>query len=167
LKDLPPELPAPVIIVQHLSEEFVPGLIDWLSSQTSLKVRMAQEGDQPCSGQVLVAGGSHHLIFKNETTLGYTEHPADSIHKPSIDVFFKSVAQRWGFKATGVLLTGMGRDGAAGLKMMRNQGYLTLAQDQKTSVVYGMPKAAAAMEAAAEILPLDGVAPRLKRIFHL
>ncbi|MDB6023804.1 MAG: cheB [Verrucomicrobiales bacterium] len=167
LKGLPANFPAPIIIVQHLSEEFTAGLVDWLNTQSVLKVRIAKEGDQPIAGEVLVAGGSNHLIFTSATKLGYTEQPSDCIHRPSIDVFLKSVAQRWSGVAIGVLLTGMGRDGAAGLKMMRNKGYLTIAQDKETSVVYGMPKAAATMEAATEILPLDKIAPHLKKVLRV
>jgi two-component system, chemotaxis family, response regulator WspF len=147
-----------------LNQEFTAGLVDWLKSQTPLTVRVAKEGDSPVAGTVLIAGRADHLVFISPTILGYTEQPDDCIHRPSIDVFFKSIAQHWNSPATGILLTGMGRDGAAGLKMMRNKGCLTIAQDQATSVVYGMPKAAATMDAAAEILPLVKIAPRLKRI---
>jgi two-component system, chemotaxis family, response regulator WspF len=164
LKQLPADFRVPIIIVQHISEEFTAGLIDWLHSQTSLTVRAAREGVVPAPGEALVAATNNHLVFTSPTTLGYSPQPTDCIHKPSIDVFFKSVAQRWTGSATGVLLTGMGRDGAAGLKMMRNRGYLTIAQDQASSVVYGMPKAAMTMDAATEILPLDRVPARLTRL---
>ncbi len=167
LKVLPATFPVPIIIVQHLGLEFVPGLVSWLGSQTPLPVAIASEGNRPAPGQVLVAGNEQHLIFVSPGMLGYTNKPVDSIHRPSIDVFFKSVVQKWPGQATGVLLTGMGRDGAAGLKMMRNKGHLTITQDQASSVVYGMPKAAATMGAAAEILPLLKIGPRLKRIFSL
>jgi len=89
----------------------------------------------------------------------------NEIYRPSIDVFFESVASHWNGDAVGVLLTGMGRDGAQGLKLMREQGYLTIAQDQQSSAVYGMPKAAAAIDAAVEIRPLDRIAPRLLEVF--
>lgn len=164
LKGLPADFNIPIVIVQHISEEFTAGLVDWLHSQSSLLVRVAKEGDVPTPKTILVAGTSNHLVFVSPTTLGYSPQPADCIHKPSIDVFFKSVAQRWTGSATGVLLTGMGRDGAAGLKMMRNKGCVTIAQDQSTCVVYGMPKAAVAMEAVSEILPVDKISARLKRI---
>ncbi|WP_424138729.1 chemotaxis protein CheB, partial [Roseomonas chloroacetimidivorans] len=93
--------------------------------------------------------------------LGYTPEPRDYVYRPSVDVFFHSVAQFWKGDAVGVLLTGMGRDGAQGLKAMRNKGWHTIAQDRATSAVYGMPKAAAEIDAAAEILPLNGIAARL------
>lgn len=167
LKELPANFPAPIIIVQHLSAEFTAGLVDWLNTQSASKVRIARDGDQPVAGEVLLAGTDKHLVLNSANAVAYTPQPMDCIHKPSIDVFFKSVAQYWSGAAIGVLLTGMGRDGAAGLKMMRNKGYLTIAQDQATSVVYGMPKAAAAMEAATEILPLGRIAPELKRVLKV
>ena len=167
LKNLPADFRAPILVVQHVSEEFVGGLVDWLHSQSPLTVRIAREGDQPAAGEVLVAGSSNHLVFISPDAVGYTPQPTDCIHKPSIDVLFKSVAQNWEGPATGILLTGMGRDGAAGLKMMRNKGWLTIAQDQATSVVYGMPKAAVTLEAASEILPLEKIAPRLKKILQM
>ncbi len=167
LKELPANFPAPIVIVQHLSSEFVPGLVDWLNTQSALKVRIARDGDQPVAGEVLVPGTDNHLVINPANALSYTSQPVDCIHRPSIDVFFKSVAQQWNGAAIGVLLTGMGRDGAAGLKMMRNKGYLTLAQDQATSVVYGMPKAAAAMDAVSEVLPLSQIPLHLKMILKV
>lgn len=95
----------------------------------------------------------------------YTAEPVNEIYRPSIDVFFESVARYWNGDAVGVLLTGMGRDGAQGLKLMRQQGFLTIAQDQASSAVYGMPKAAAAIDAAVEIRPLERIAGRLMDFF--
>lgn len=97
--------------------------------------------------------------------LAYTAEPVNEIYRPSIDVFFESVARYWSGDAVGVLLTGMGRDGAQGLKLMRQQGFLTIAQDQASSAVYGMPKAAAAIDAAVEIRPLERIAGRLMEFF--
>ena len=97
--------------------------------------------------------------------LGYTPEPRDSVYRPSVDVFLHSVCRLWAGDAVGVLLTGMGRDGALGLKALRRQGHLTIAQDRATSAVYGMPKAAAALEAAVDILALERIAPRLVDAF--
>ncbi|MNT42464.1 Chemotaxis response regulator protein-glutamate methylesterase of group 3 operon [compost metagenome] len=113
----------------------------------------------------MLAGTNHHIRLLKNGTLAYTAEPVNEIYRPSIDVFFESVASYWSGDAVGVLLTGMGRDGAQGLKLMRQQGYLTIAQDQNSSAVYGMPKAAAAIDAAVEIRPLDKIAPRLLEIF--
>jgi two-component system response regulator WspF len=165
LKGLPVDFPAAIVLVQHVDQVFAAGMAEWLSSACGLKVRLAQEGEPPQSGTVLLAGTNHHIRLLKNGTLAYTAEPVNEIYRPSIDVFFESVANYWSGDAVGVLLTGMGRDGAQGLKLMRQQGYLTIAQDQNSSAVYGMPKAAAAIDAAVEIRPLDRIAPRLLEIF--
>jgi two-component system response regulator WspF len=114
---------------------------------------------------VLLAGTNHHIRLLKNGTLAYTAEPVNEIYRPSIDVFFESVASYWNGDAVGILLTGMGRDGAQGLKLMRQRGFLTIAQDQRSCAVYGMPKAAAAIDAAKEIRPLDTIAPRLTEVF--
>lgn len=154
-------LPAGIIVVQHLGENFTVGVAEWLRRSTELDVRVAREGDRPAAGCVLVAGGNDHLIFKASGRLGYTPEPRDKVYRPSIDVFFDSVCRLWRLPAVGVLLTGMGRDGAQGLQALRAKGNHTIAQDQATSAVYGMPKAAAALNAAVDILPLDEIAARI------
>ncbi|QJP17305.1 chemotaxis response regulator protein-glutamate methylesterase [Starkeya sp. ORNL1] len=161
LGGLPGDIPAALVLVQHVDEKFVPGLADWLGQHTALPVRPAQDGDRPEVGVVLVAATSNHLVFKSATELGYTSEPRDYPYRPSVDVFFESAARRWGGELFGVLLTGMGRDGARGLKTLRDAHHLTIAQDQATSAVYGMPKAAAAIGAAVDILPLNSIANRL------
>jgi two-component system response regulator WspF len=165
LKDLPRDFPAAIVLVQHVDQVFASGMAEWLSSASGLTVRLAQQGERPQSGTVLLAGTNHHIRLLKNGTLAYTAEPVNEIYRPSIDVFFESVARHWNGDAVGVLLTGMGRDGAQGLKLMRQQGFLTIAQDQHSSAVYGMPKAAAAIDAAVEIRPLDRIAPRLLEIF--
>ncbi|MFJ2365418.1 chemotaxis response regulator protein-glutamate methylesterase [Pseudomonas sp. NPDC087697] len=165
LKALPHDFAPAIVLVQHVDQVFATGMAEWLSSASGLKVRLAEEGEPPQSGTVLLAGTNHHIRLLKNGTLAYTAEPVNEIYRPSIDVFFESVATYWNGDAVGVLLTGMGRDGAQGLKLMRQQGYLTIAQDQRSSAVYGMPKAAAAIDAAVEIRPLDKIAPRLLEIF--
>ncbi|MFI8398074.1 chemotaxis response regulator protein-glutamate methylesterase [Pseudomonas sp. NPDC078863] len=165
LKDLPRDFPAAIVLVQHVDQVFAAGMAEWLASASGLDVRLAREGEPPQSGAVLLAGTNHHIRLLKNGTLAYTAEPVNEIYRPSIDVFFESVASYWNGDAVGVLLTGMGRDGAQGLKLMRQQGYLTIAQDQHSSAVYGMPKAAAAIDAAVEIRPLEKIAPRLLEIF--
>ena len=165
LKGLPVNFPAAIVLVQHVDQVFAAGMAEWLSSASGLPVRLARQGEPPCSGTVLLAGTNHHIRLLKNGTLAYTAEPVNEIYRPSIDVFFESVARYWNGDAVGVLLTGMGRDGAQGLKLMRQQGYLTIAQDQQSCAVYGMPKAAAAIDAAVEIRPLDTIAPRLKEVF--
>ncbi|AZO86317.1 chemotaxis-specific protein-glutamate methylesterase CheB [Stutzerimonas stutzeri] len=165
LKGLPRDFSPAIVLVQHVDQVFAAGMAEWLGSASGLNVRLAEEGEPPQSGTVLLAGTNHHIRLLKNGTLAYTAEPVNEIYRPSIDVFFESVASYWNGDAVGVLLTGMGRDGAQGLKLMRQQGYLTIAQDQGSSAVYGMPKAAAAIDAAVEIRPLDKIAPRLLEIF--
>ncbi len=164
LKNLDQDFPAPIVIVQHVDAQFAEGLAVWLNGQTQLNVRIAQEGDRPATGTVLIAGGENHLVFSGPTRLSYTDEPSDIPYRPSIDIFFRSASRFWTGDVTGVLLTGMGRDGAHGLKTLKQHGHHTIAQDRRTSAVYGMPGAAAEMQAATEILALDKIAPRLTNI---
>ncbi|MCO8171328.1 chemotaxis response regulator protein-glutamate methylesterase [Pseudomonas sp. 21LCFQ02] len=165
LKGLPVSFPAAVVLVQHVDQVFAAGMAEWLSSASGMPVRLAREGEPPQPGQVVLAGTNHHIRLLQDGTLAYTAEPVNEIYRPSIDVFFESVARYWSGDAVGVLLTGMGRDGAQGLKAMRQKGFLTIAQDQASSAVYGMPKAAAAIDAAVEIRPLRTIAPRLVEVF--
>ncbi|MER2098417.1 MAG: chemotaxis response regulator protein-glutamate methylesterase [Pseudomonas qingdaonensis] len=165
LKSLEQDFNAAIVLVQHVDQVFAAGMAEWLSSASGLPVRLAREGEAPQPGQVLLAGTNHHIRLLKDGTLAYTAEPVNAIYRPSIDVFFESVARFWQGDAVGVLLTGMGRDGAQGLKLMREQGFLTIAQDQQSSAVYGMPKAAAAIDAAVEIRALERIAPRLMEIF--
>jgi two-component system response regulator WspF len=164
LGGLPRDIAAALVLVQHLDEKFVPGLANWLAQHTDIPIRLAREGDTPETGVLLIAASSDHLIFKSPVELGYTREPRDLAYRPSADVFFESVVAKWTGEVIGVLLTGMGRDGAQGLKLLRNAAHFTIAQDQATSAVYGMPKAASAIDAAVEILPLDEIADRLVAI---
>ena len=158
LGGLPPDFSTSVVIVQHLDEKFAPGLAEWLNDQSPLTVRLARGGDTPQPGTVLLAGTGDHLALLGPTMLGYTPEPVDYAYRPSVDVFFESVVRHWRGDVLGVLLTGMGRDGAKGLKSLRDKGCHTIAQDQATSAIYGMPKQAAAIGAASEILPLQEIA---------
>ncbi len=152
---------AAIVIIQHVDERFAPGMAEWLSRESPVPVRVAKEGERPVQGTALLAGTNNHLVFKAADRLGYTPDPREQPYRPSVDVFFESVSTHWPGDAVGVLLTGMGRDGAKGLKALRAQGHYTIAQDEATSAVYGMPKAAATIGAAVDILPLTRIAPRL------
>ena len=166
LSGLPKGFPAAVVIIQHVDARFAQGMADWLSRDSALPVRVAKEGDHPTAGTVLLAGTNDHLRFISAERIGYTSEPREQAYRPSVDVFFASVGAHWAGEAVGVLLTGMGRDGAQGLKTLRDKGHYTIAQDQATSTVYGMPKAAASLGAAVDILPLERIAPRLVDTFR-
>ena len=161
LRQMPADFPASIVLVQHVDEVFAAGMAQWLASESHMPVRLAREGEVLQPASVLLAGTNNHLYLAPEGRLVYRREPADQVYRPSIDVFFESVASHWRGEAIGVLLTGMGRDGARGLKLMRERGFHTIAQDQASSAVYGMPKAAVALDAATEVLPLDRIAARL------
>ena len=164
LRCLPKGFPAAIVIVQHVDERFASGMADWLDHESALPVRVAKEGDRPTVGRVLLAGTSDHLELKTADRVGYTVEPKDYVYRPSVDVFFQSVSRRWRGDVVGVLLTGMGRDGALGLKALRTRGHYTIAQDEATSAVYGMPKAAAMLKAAVDILPAERIASKLMEV---
>jgi two-component system, chemotaxis family, response regulator WspF len=167
LSGLPQDFPAAIVIIQHVDKQFAPGLAAWLNQQSRVPVRIAREGDKPEAGVALLAGTNDHLVLKAANSLSYTVNPPEYVYRPSVDVFYNSVRRFWPGEAVGVLLTGMGRDGALGLKALRDKGHHTIAQDQATCAVYGMPKAAATLDAAVDILALDRIAPRLIDLFHL
>lgn len=165
LGSLPGDFPAALVVVQHVDAQFAAGMTEWLGRHSALPVHVALEGDRPAQGRVLIAGTSDHLALKTADRLGYTPEPRHYVYRPSVDVFFLSVSRLWRGDVVGVLLTGMGRDGAQGLKALRSQGHHTIAQDEASSAVYGMPKAAAALNAAVDILPTDHIAARLVDLF--
>jgi two-component system response regulator WspF len=157
-----PEHPAfATLIVQHMDATFLPGLAHWLSDQTGRHVRLALPGQVPTAGAVLVAGEARHLVVLNRGTLCYADAPQDMIHKPSVDVLFSSLAASMVQPGVAVLLTGMGRDGAEGMLKLKQQGWTTIAQDQETSVVWGMPGAAKELGAASMVLPIGVIAPSI------
>jgi two-component system response regulator WspF len=170
LKGLPPGCPASVVLIQHIAADFAPGLAIWLQGFSCLPVRLAGSGDAIKTGQVLLAGTDDHLKLRADRQLVYEADPVDYPYRPSVDVFFHSLAERWPRPAIAVLLTGMGSDGAHGLLRLRRLGWHTIAQDQASSVVYGMPKAAAELRAACEVLPLtqisQAVMEQVRRFQH-
>ncbi len=161
LSALPRNFPATVVVIQHMDEKFTPGLIEWLNRQTPMPVRAAARGGSPQQGMIHFACTDNHLILTPANTFKYTREPRENFYHPSVDVFYNSIALHWRGRIVGVLLTGMGRDGAKGLLNLYKQGWPTIAQDRKTSVVYGMPKVAAELGAAREILPAKKIGPAL------
>lgn len=170
LSGLPANFNAAIVIVQHVDEKFSAGLASWLDAQTPLQVQLATEGECPKMNTVYVAGTNDHLIFTSALTFSYTlAESQNTPFRPSVDVFFKSIAKHWPNRSNtdsrdgriAIVLTGMGRDGAEGLALLRQTGWHTIAQDKASSVVYGMPKAAKEMGAAAEILSIGDIAPAI------
>lgn len=163
LGDLPRPLPAAVVIVQHVDVQFAPGLADWLATESRRAVRLVREGEQPAPDTVWLAATNDHLVLTPSLTFAYCREPLQYPFRPSVDVFFKSVVAYWKGPVLGVLLTGMGSDGVEGLLAIRQASWHTIAQDRDTSIVYGMPKAAAERGAAVEILPLERIAGAIAR----
>jgi two-component system response regulator WspF len=158
LSYFPADFPASVVVIQHVDAQFAPGLTEWLNQQTTIPVQIAQHGQALQAGTVCVASTNHHLIVQADLTLAYTPEPTQCNYRPSVDVFFNSVAAHWPRKGVALLLTGMGKDGALGLKSLYAAGWHTIAQNRETCVVYGMPKAAVEFGAAKEVLPLPAIA---------
>ncbi len=152
-----------VVLVQHVDREFAPGLTEWLSEHSDLRIAIAQEGMPVEPGTAFVAATNDHLVLGEDRAFHYTLEPRGLVYRPSVDVFFASVKQHWRDRGVAVLLTGMGRDGAAGLLELRTAGWHTIAQDERTSVVYGMPRAAAEIGAAIQILPIEEIGPAIVR----
>lgn len=165
LGGLVPDFSGAVVLIQHVDAAFAPGMAEWLGQQSRIPVRVAVDGERPTRGVALLAATNDNLRLDSAGTLRYSAEPAQSFYRPSVDAFFGDVASVWKGKAVGVLLTGMGRDGAVGLKAMRDRGYHTVTQDRASSAVYGMPKAAADMDAAVDILPLDQIAHAVTKQF--
>ncbi len=161
LSALPRDFAAAIVIIQHVDSEFSEGLASWLRDSSDLRVDVAREGDTPKAGAALIAGSSDHLVMMSSGTLRYRAEPVNMPYRPSVDVFFSSLAEHWPVPGHAVLLTGMGRDGAEGMKKLRLLGWHTIAQDEASSVVYGMPKAAAAIGAACKVLAPPAIAKEL------
>lgn len=166
LGGLGPAFPAPVLIVQHIGEAFSPEFVAWLDEVTPMAVRPAVEGEMPRAGCAYVAPPGAHLELAGGR-LKISGGPPVHGHRPSANVLFHAMANAFGARCAGVVLTGMGQDGAVGLKAIRDAGGLTIAEDHSTAVVYGMPAAAVALHAAAESHALPEIAPRLWRLASL
>jgi two-component system, chemotaxis family, response regulator WspF len=152
-----------VIVVQHLDVTFVPGFVSWLASQTGWPVRPIEEGAAPSEGEILVASSRDHLVMSLSRHMRYDPRPEGVPYRPSVDAFFYSLQRTWPTPGVAVLLTGMGRDGAAGLLALKQVGWATLAQDEATSVVYGMPRAAEKLGAAMAAVAVDKMGARIER----
>lgn len=151
-----------IVVVQHIDENFGAYFAKWLGEHTAVPVKVIEDGDPLEADCVQIARTNDHLTLTARHRLHYAGEPRDYPYRPSVDVFFDCVARHWAGEATGVLLTGMGRDGAAGLLAMRQAGKTTIAQDQASSAVYGMPRAAADLGAAQHILSLDQITRTLR-----
>jgi two-component system chemotaxis response regulator CheB len=136
------DFPLPLILVQHNSSGFDRGFVQWLRGYTALEVRLAGEGERPVPGRVHIAPTDRHLLVGKNGAFSFDDGPPVNNQKPAVDLLFKSAADYYGAALISLVLTGMGRDGAAGTRAVRDAGGLTMAQDERSSMIYGMPRAA-------------------------
>ena len=157
LAPLPRAMRSAVVVVQHIDAQFAPGLVSWLDAQVALPVRAAEVGQMPQAGAVVVAVSNDHLVIGSDGRFAYVAEPRDEPYRPSVDVFFNSLVKHWRDPGTAVLLTGMGRDGGKGMLALRRAGWHTIAQDEASCAVYGMPRAAVELGGAAEVLNPEAI----------
>ncbi len=160
LEAMPANAPG-IVIVQHMPEKFTAAFAKRLNSLCAVEVKEAADGDPVLRGHVLIAPGDRHMMLERQGARYYVSikgGPLVSRHRPSVDVLFRSAAHSAGSNAIGVIMTGMGDDGARGLDELKQAGAFTIAQDEATSVVFGMPKEAIARGAAMKVTPLDIIA---------
>lgn len=162
---LPAGFGVPVVVVQHMGAPFMGGFAHWLGSVSVLPVALAEDGQPALPGRVYVAPGDVHLTVI-DGTLHLNDDPPVLGQRPSGDVLFRSLADARGRRSVGVLLTGMGEDGARGLAALRQAGGYTIAQDSSTAVIWGMPGAAVRLDAAIEVLPVGSIALRLRQLIE-
>ncbi len=156
-----------IVIVQHMPEHFTTAFSDRLNSLCEIEVKEAENGDAVLPGRALIAPGNYHMLLKRSGARYFVEvksGPLVTRHRPSVNVLFKSVAQYAGKNAVGVILTGMGGDGAEGLKMMKDAGAKTIGQDEASCIVYGMPKVAYEMGGVDHVVPLKGVPDKMLKL---
>ncbi|HEX8001907.1 MAG TPA: chemotaxis-specific protein-glutamate methyltransferase CheB [Mycobacteriales bacterium] len=163
---LPADFAPAVLVVQHMADGFVPGLVSWLDQICALPVVQGGTGKRLTPGTVTVAPSGLNLLVRDHLRVVCEPAPERQFHVPGIDASFESVAQSVGAESIGVMLTGMGRDGAAGLKAMRDRGAITIGQDEATSAVYGMPAAAWAAGAVEHQLPLPEIGPAILELLR-
>ena len=158
------DVTTPILIVQHISSGFTDGFAEWLSFTCSLKVKLPSDGEKIESGTVYVAPDNFHMGVDGTGHILLSDLPPIRNLKPAVSFLFRSVAESYGPDSIGVLLTGMGRDGAAELKMMRDKGAVTFAQDEESCIVFGMPGEAVKLGGAVYVLPPEEIALKIKEI---
>jgi len=161
LAGLSKDFPAPILVVQHIALGFLPGLAEWLNQTTGLRIHIASYGISPLPGHVYLAPDDFHMGLSASGRILLTKEDPENGLRPAVSYLFRSLAEACGPNALGVLLSGMGRDGAAELKLMRDKGATTIAQDLESSIVHGMPGVAIELGGATHVLPADKIADAL------
>jgi two-component system chemotaxis response regulator CheB len=161
LSQLPVKFPAPVLVVQHIAPGFIGGLAEWLTHGSGLHVKVAAAGEEPQPGTVYFAPDGYHMVVDRDGLIALDDGPPEKGHKPSVDRLFSTAAQTWGGRCVGALLTGMGKDGVAGLAEVKRAGGVAFAQDETSAVIYGMPKEAVAAGVVDKVLSLGDIAAEM------
>lgn len=167
LNSLPGDFPASILIAQHMPKEFTKIFAERINKSSAINVKEAETGDVIQKGNAYIAQGGKHLIVKRQgvNIIGeLTQHPVKSLYHPSVDVLFSSTTEAYGSSVLGVILTGMGKDGVKGLKLLKNRGGLVIAQNEESCVVYGMPKAAVDAGVVDHVQSVDGISASIKSI---
>lgn len=167
LTDLPPDFPAGIVVVQHIGRGFIQNLATWLDDVSTLSVRIARDGEQLRPATVLLAPDDQHMTLSSGGRISLEASGPVGGHRPSGTLLLSSVARTYGQRAIGLILTGMGRDGVEGLQAISDAGGVTLAQDEESCVVFGMPKAAIELGAVEQVLPLAEIPERVCRLVGL
>jgi two-component system chemotaxis response regulator CheB len=163
LSGLPEDLPVPVLIVQHIATGFVKGFLEWLSATSGIKLKIAEDGEPILPGIGYIAPDNFHMGVSRGSKINLSNQPPENGLKPSVSYLFRTVAQTFGSNALGVLLTGMGKDGADELKAMKDKGALTLVQNEESSVIFGMPGEALRIGASDHALSPERIAEILAK----
>lgn len=166
LAGLPKDFPVPILVVQHIAHGFLPGLGEWLSQTTGFQIHIASYGIRPLAGHVYLAPDDFQMGLSASGRIVLTKEGPENGLRPAVSYLFRSLVEAGGPRSVGVLLTGMGKDGASELKLMRDHGAVTIAQDRDSSVVHGMPGEAVRLGGATHVLPADRIADRLVAIIR-
>jgi two-component system chemotaxis response regulator CheB len=166
LAGLPKDFSVPILIVQHIAHGFLPGLAEWLNQTTGFRVHIASYGTRPLAGHVYLAPDDFHMGISTGGQIRLTKEQPENGLRPAVSYLFRSLAEVCGPNALGVLLSGMGKDGAAELKLMKDKGAITIAQDHESSVVHGMPGEAIALGGATHVLPADRIPDALLTVVN-
>lgn len=167
LPKLPADLPAPVVVAQHMSDGFVPGMVKWLKDISKIRVKVGEGGEALSPATVYFSPSERHMAVDGKRRLYFIERRPADIYHPSCDLLLSSAADAYGGDSIGVVLTGMGHDGMHGLRKIKEAGGATIAQDERTSLIYGMPKAAVESGFVDTVLPLEGIVEEIARLAAL
>lgn len=163
LAKLPKDFPLPIVLVQHISAGFTKGLVDWWNNECAIEIREGKDGEKLCPGVVYVAPSYVHMLVSKDEKIKLEDTPPVGGHKPAGNVLLSSVAQVYGQSAIGIILTGMGDDGALGIKAIKGAGGFTIAEDEESCAIFGMPKVAIEMGVVDKVLSLDAIADEIIR----